>query len=1005
MNLLSLGTWLLGACLTLGACCALNGAEPRKLTLQLKWHHQFQFAGFYAAQRQGFYREEGLELNFQEAGPGRLPLKVVESGGAEFGVSDAEVFYAYLEGRPLVALGVIFQHSPNVILALKKSGILRPSDLAGRRVMFQGGQGLVEVRAMLEAEGVHLETLKQIPHSWNLDDLLEGRVDALSAYATNEPFLLKAKGAELIQLRPIEYGVDFYGDLLFTTRAFADRNPAVIEAFCRASFRGWDYAMEHPEEIITYILSLPGAQERGLTREKLRFEAERMRELLLPGLVDAGHMNPGRFRRMAETAARQGLVKSTQDPEGFLFTAPPPATRALWRALTLGGPILLGVLGLIGLWIFHLRRVVRAKTQALREEIREREAKAKALQEREAQFDNLVMRIPIGVYLLRSRPDGSLSFDFVSARTAELLGVDHEALSKDVSLGFAAVHPEDSEAFVKLNQDGLKTLVPFYWEGRVLVGGETQWLNIASQPEILANGEVLWHGVVVDISRRKLAEEALTESETRFRTHVEQSFDIIFTLDDQGHFLFVSDAWERQLGRPVSEVVGRHFSYFTHPEDVAPCADYLTRVLLTRQGGRSPDFRVKRQDGAWRCFVVNGSPYEDAQGRIQFIGIGRDVTEAHEAAERQQRLQSHLQQAQKMESLGSLAGGVAHDMNNVLGAILALASAHIDAQPKDSPLHRAFATIIKAAERGGQMVKSLLNFARQAPAEIRDLNLNDLVQDEIQLLERTTLAKVRLELALAENLHPIRGDGGALTHALMNLCVNAVDAMPEGGTLTLSTRNLDHSWVEVQVQDTGSGMSPGVLERALDPFFTTKEVGKGTGLGLSMVYSTVKAHGGEMDIASEPGRGTLVKLRLPAVKSQAPHAELPILPPTKAEGTGLNVLLVDDDELIQSSVQSLLEALGHRVQAAFTGEAALALLKGGLRPEVVILDMNMPGWSGAETLPRLRALCPDTPVLLSTGRADQAAMDLVASHAKVKLLPKPFTLKDLRDHLGAIGGR
>ncbi|MBK8792498.1 MAG: ABC transporter substrate-binding protein [Holophaga sp.] len=293
------------------------GATPQKVTLQLKWHHQFQFAGYYAAQIKGFYQANGLEVTLQEAGPTQMPLPTVEAGKAEFGVSDMEVFQAYLEGKPLVALGVVFQHSPNVILALRKSGIHRPADLVGRKVMFQGGQGLVETRAMLEAEGLRLDQVQQVPHSWNLDDLLQGRIDGLSAYSTNEPFLLKARGAELVELRPIEYGVDFYGDLLFTTRRFAEQNPALVEAFRKASFQGWEYAMEHPEEIIQHILTLPGVATRSDAPEKLRFEAARMKELILPGLVDAGHMNPGRFQRIAQTAMKQGFVKTIRDPEGF----------------------------------------------------------------------------------------------------------------------------------------------------------------------------------------------------------------------------------------------------------------------------------------------------------------------------------------------------------------------------------------------------------------------------------------------------------------------------------------------------------------------------------------------------------------------------------------------------------------------------------------------------------------------------------------------------------------
>jgi CheY-like chemotaxis protein/anti-sigma regulatory factor (Ser/Thr protein kinase) len=361
-----------------------------------------------------------------------------------------------------------------------------------------------------------------------------------------------------------------------------------------------------------------------------------------------------------------------------------------------------------------------------------------------------------------------------------------------------------------------------------------------------------------------------------------------------------------------------------------------------------------------------------------------------------------------MESLGTLAGGVAHDMNNVLGAILGLASAHIGNQPSGSPLHQAFDIICKATERGGKMVKSLLSFARQSPAESTRVDMNAVLKEEVGLLERTTLAKVRLKMDLEAELRPIHGDASALTHAFMNLCVNAVDAMPEKGTLTLHTRNIDNDWIEVVVEDTGIGMPKEVLEKAVEPFFTTKGTGKGTGLGLSLVFSTVKAHRGQMAIESEPGQGTRVMLRFPACQLEAP---VQTAPPATVDATlpahgSLKVLLVDDDDLIQSSVRMILEVLGHStVTTAPSGEEALTLLEAGLEADLVILDMNMPGLGGIGTLPRLRALRPQVPVLLSTGRVDQKALNLASIHPGVSMLSKPFRLEELQKHLESIGLR
>jgi len=636
---------------------------------------------------------------------------------------------------------------------------------------------------------------------------------------------------------------------------------------------------------------------------------------------------------------------------------------------------------------------------------------------------------------------------------------------------------------------------------------------------------------ITDLTEQRHIQEQLLGSEATFQSYVEQSIDVIFVLAPDGTFVFASPAWERHFGYPVSAILGQPFAPFVHPEDVAPCAAYLGRILSRGQAETSPPYRVRHADGSWRWFLANGTRVCAPDGSPQFMGVAHDITETRRAeeafreneeklrvifeaskagiilvseqgvitfanqcmadlfglpleavigttypdhldpsekvtgdqrmrmiitgeisfvsverrflrgdgttfwghlsgrrmenpdgslralvgiitdvtkrreAEEQQRiLEAQLHQAQKMESLGSLAGGLAHDMNNVLGAILGLASAHQEDLPLESPARGAFGTIIQAAERGGNLLKSLLSFARQNVAEERALDLNILLQEEVLLLEHTTLAQVRLILDFSPDLRGVLGDAGALTHAFMNLCVNAVDAMPEGGTLTLRTRNLNPDWVEVQVQDTGMGMATDILDKALDPFFTTKEVGKGTGLGLSIVYRTVKNHQGEMQLHSEPGLGTCVTLRFPAQDLPAGTRESSGAQAALASHGRLQVLLVDDDDLIQSSIKSMLGFLGHQTSTALCGEEALAAIRAGARPDLVILDMNMPGLGGAGTLPILRQLLPTVPVLLATGRADQTAQDLVRAHPFVHLLPKPFGMKELRANLEPILG-
>jgi CheY-like chemotaxis protein len=340
----------------------------------------------------------------------------------------------------------------------------------------------------------------------------------------------------------------------------------------------------------------------------------------------------------------------------------------------------------------------------------------------------------------------------------------------------------------------------------------------------------------------------------------------------------------------------------------------------------------------------------------------------------------------------------------VLGAILGVASANLDNQPDGSPAYHAFDIITRAAERGAMMVRSLQSLASRQPAEEKELNLNGILQGIVRLLERTTFHKFRLEASFSADLSPIRGDVNALSNAFMNLFVNSLDAMAPGGTLTIRTRNLENHQVEVQVEDTGTGMSAEILAKALEPYFTTKDVGKGTGLGLSIADSTIKAHHGQMEIQSEPGHGTCVILRFPALEGVR-KVDAPVAAPSASRAHGsLKVLVVDDDELIRGSMQTLLTTLGHASAMASGGDEAITMLRAGLEADVVILDLNMPGMDGTETLPRIRALRPILPILIATGRADQAALDLIHRHPGVNLIQKPFSMTALQQHLERLLG-
>ncbi|HJV49666.1 MAG TPA: PAS domain S-box protein [Geothrix sp.] len=615
------------------------------------------------------------------------------------------------------------------------------------------------------------------------------------------------------------------------------------------------------------------------------------------------------------------------------------------------------------------------------------------LRESEARYHVLVEQAPEAIVVFDLKECRVLD---ANAHAERLFGCTREHLKKVGLLPFYTAKQADGrppEESLKLNSLA------------ALEGREVQFERTIQRPDgetricevrLVAlpwSGQRVVRGSFLDITERKQIE---LERDHYFKL-VHTASDLMVIADPNGCFKQVNPACLQALGYTEQELLAHPFIDFVHPDDRQATLDEISRQI---RRGSSLNFenRYLCKDGSvrwlsWRAVFVEkeGTTYATA----------RDMTERKQVEAERARLQFQLQQTQKMESLGILASGVAHDMNNVLGAILGLASSQVEARSERSTLRRTFETIIKAAERGGKMVKGLLSFARQTTAEEQVLDVNELIRDGARLLERTTLSRIAIDLDLDDGLRPVMGDAGALSTAMVNLYINAVDAMPEGGTLRVRTRNVAEDQIEILVEDTGTGMTKEVLDKALDPFFTTKEPGKGTGLGLSMVFSTIKAHRGQMEIFSEPHRGTRIHLRLPACQSGGFAETGPDVQDSGSSLPSMKILVIDDDELIRTSIEMLLETLGHAVTCTSSGEEALSRLEAGYVPDLVILDMNMPGLGGRGTLPRLRALHPSTPVLLATGRADQTALDLVEGDEHTTLLAKPFSMETLKAGLHA----
>ncbi|WP_243303479.1 PAS domain-containing protein [Geothrix oryzisoli] len=635
-------------------------------------------------------------------------------------------------------------------------------------------------------------------------------------------------------------------------------------------------------------------------------------------------------------------------------------------------------------------RVVRI--QGTFQDITDRKRSELALRESQERLQMLIDHAPAALAMF----DREMRYLAVSRRWLSDFHLGEQAI---LGRSHYEIFPEIPEAWREAHRRGLAGEVLHSEEDRfVRQDGTVYWRRWELRPWHAADGTV--GGIVIfseDITGRVEASQALRESEQRFRLALRNAPVSVAVQDRDLCYVW---AYNQRTAR-AEDVVGRRDADLFSPDQAARL-DALKRQVLD-EGAEIHQQMWLDRPGRRLFLDLYCEPMRDAEGRITGVGTATvDLTPIHKAEEERRRLEAEVAHGQKLESLGALAGGVSHDMNNVLAAIMAVASLLKEKRQDDPDLVKAMDTLLHAAGRGRDLVKGLTDFARRDLPEPQPLDLNELVRKEAALLQRTTLQKVEVELALTEGLPLVMGDPSAISNALMNLCVNSLDAMPEGGRLRLATRSGAGGRVELAVEDSGHGMPPEVLARALEPFFTTKPPGRGTGLGLALVYGVMKAHGGRVDLHSTPGQGTEITLAFPGYRADLPF-DTGIPPEEEVRARRLRILLVDDDELVRGTVPVMLEALGHEVLATAGGPQALERLAAGHAPDLVILDLSMPGMDGEVTLKRLRILRPDLPVLLATGYRDERGDRILERDPGVALILKPFTLLDLKVKLGQIG--
>ena len=619
-------------------------------------------------------------------------------------------------------------------------------------------------------------------------------------------------------------------------------------------------------------------------------------------------------------------------------------------------------------------------------DLSEKEAAELALRESEARFNTAFAFMPMPLTIARLR-DGC--FLAVNQAYAELTGYPERELVGRTSAQLGIwMNPEDRDRVVGRITSG-RPVVEYEARWRAK-DGRLKWIAFSGRQVRLGDEPCLLAGVN-DISERKHAEE---EREQFFR-FFQTASDLMCISDPRGRLIRVNPACTQILGYSAEELTSRPFIEFILEEDRG-----ATLAEMNRQPelDYTLDFenRFQCKDGSIRWLSWRATYAK--RDRLTYA-TARDVTDLRKAAEERRALQEKLVQAQKLEALGVMVAGVAHNINNVLAAVMATASLSAEAATGARDLE-SYRIIGDACRRGRDVVKSLVHFSQPSLSNAGPFELHALITEVRALLASTTRSRFQILEAFAAEPLWIFGNMGDLNHALMNLCLNALDAMADGGTLTIRTASAEPGWAEIAMEDDGAGMTPAVLEHALDPFFTTKELGQGTGLGLSMTHGVVKAHGGTLDIHSTPGRGTTVKLRFPRIPAPAAGPDQGEAAPAPRS---LNVLLADDDEDVRFLMVRMFLRSGHRVRDVDSGMAALENLAAGPLPDLVILDQNMPGLTGVQTLEMVRALYPDLPVLISSGQLDLEEWPCLQGQ-NVGVIAKPFDLAELQAKLATFAG-
>ena len=635
------------------------------------------------------------------------------------------------------------------------------------------------------------------------------------------------------------------------------------------------------------------------------------------------------------------------------------------------------------------------------QDITERKRVEGALRASEARHQRHLANSPGVAYQFVARPNGASGFTVVSEGARRLFGVDPAAALQDAAVLLDLIHPDDRPGFDESRAQAGRELAPWRWAGRlVLPNGEERWVEVMSRFGRDPDGTIICDGILMDVTAVRDAAARMEESEQRFRSLFDRHPDAVISIDAAGRIESANAACAAVSGYAPGERLGDPFTALLESDEAEIAVSHFKAALAG--SGRSFETSIRHKRGHAIPIGVTVVPMVIGDRVAGAFGIIKDLSQQHS-------LEAQLRHAQKMEAVGRLAGGIAHDFNNLLTAILANAELALGALP-DGAVRDDVTAIRQTAQRAAALTHQLLAFSRKQVTTPRLVALNSLVEETERMLRRTLAENIDLDLDLTPLPVTVKADPSQLEQVLLNLAVNAGDAMPAGGTLTLRTQAtvvdeafaarhrglVPGEYVTLAVEDTGVGIPAELQSRIFEPFFTTKDVDRGTGLGLATVYGIAKQYGGYVMVSSEVGRGATFTVFLP--RADAGDEAGPVKPriarrlPTGTE----RVLVVEDEPTVRTSIQRVLQLHGYTVLEARNGAEALRIAEQAEEPiDMVMTDLIMPVMGGRELVGALRARGADPAIMVISGYDEQAALQGDPLPGNARFLEKPFTMESL----------